>query len=116
MGAYIQPRRQRTGFASGRYAIAICDGCGFKRPYLELQPSPVTGLRYCDECGVDAADRLLPAILSGRIALRYPSPDVVLDVPGGGGGGGDSGGAVFLFEDGGAMSYEDGGAILYEGA
>ena len=41
-------------FASGKYAIAICDRCGFEYPYNELRfeisDQKRTGFRVCYEC------------------------------------------------------------------
>ncbi len=36
-------------FASGKYAIAICDRCGFQYKYLTLKKE-WTGFRVCPEC------------------------------------------------------------------
>ncbi len=72
-------------FASGKYAIAICDRCGFEYPYTELRfeisDQRRTGFRVCQEC----LDEDQPQLQLGRYpindpqALRYPRPDTSLD-------------------------------------
>lgn len=65
-------------FASGELALAICDRCKRKRPYLALGPDgDKPGLRVCQDDGCsDVKDPWrLPAIQPEPITLRYPRPD-----------------------------------------
>lgn len=60
--------------ASGKYAVAICDRCGFQYPYLDLKKE-WTGFRVCDECYEPKHPQLEPKRDVGdRIALREPRP------------------------------------------
>ena len=60
--------------ASGKYAVAICDRCGFQYPYLDLKKE-WTGFRVCVECYEPKHPQLEPKRDVGdRIALREPRP------------------------------------------
>jgi len=62
-------------FASGKYALAICDRCGFQYPYLDLKKE-WTGFKTCPECYEPKHPQLEPKRNVGdRIALREPRPD-----------------------------------------
>lgn len=65
-----------TGLAS--LAIAVCDRCKMKRPFVDLRSdgnSP--GLRVCGQGCWDTLDPYrLPARKTERINLRFPRPDV----------------------------------------
>lgn len=67
-----------TGLTS--LAIAVCDRCKIKKPYLNLRPdgnSP--GLRVCGDGCFDTKDPYrLPARQTERINLRFARPDVVI--------------------------------------
>ncbi len=72
-------------FATGKLAWAICDRCGLRCRYLELNDDVVnqrkTGLRVCPAC-VDQDNPQLWVSRSLRaegIALRNPRPDTGLD-------------------------------------
>lgn len=67
-----------SAFAKGTYAVAICDGCGFKVPYLARTREEETCLLKCDRCGVDEPVPEPRTIVDGR-ALRDPRPDSELD-------------------------------------
>ena len=69
------------GYAS--IAIAVCDRCKMKRPFSHLFPDiNFPGLRVCDEGCMDEKDPYrLPARKTERINLRFPRPDLALDVP-----------------------------------
>ena len=72
-------------FASGKYAIAICDRCGFEYPYNELRfeisDQKRTGFRVCYEC----LDQDQPQLQLGEYpvnvpqALRDARPDTSLE-------------------------------------
>ncbi len=69
-------------FASGKYALAICDRCGFQYPYVALRKE-WTGFKTCPECYEPKHPQLEPKRNVGdRIALREPRPDRIepLDV------------------------------------
>lgn len=68
-----------TGLAS--LAIAICDRCRMKRPFVSLGSDPnFAGLRVCDQGCADERDPYrLPARKTERINLRFPRPDVPLN-------------------------------------
>jgi hypothetical protein len=59
-------------------AIAVCDRCKMKRPYVDLGPDPnFPGLRVCGYGCKDQFDPYrLPARKTERINLRFPRPDV----------------------------------------
>jgi len=65
-----------TGLTS--LAIAVCDRCKMKKPYVDLRPdgnSP--GLRVCGDGCCDTLDPYrLPARKTERINLRFARPDV----------------------------------------
>ena len=65
-----------TGLTS--LAIAVCDRCKMKKPYVNLRPdgnSP--GLRVCGDGCWDTLDPYrLPARKTERINLRFARPDV----------------------------------------
>lgn len=70
-----------TSFASGRWALAICDNCGKSLKYLGLRKNILaqrpTGLLVCEECN----DKDNPQLMLGRfkiddpISLRDGRPD-----------------------------------------
>lgn len=67
------------GLSDGRAAIAICDRCNFKMPYIALRAdgnSP--GLRVCEECRDPFDPWRLPPIPPDNFTLKYPRPDVSL--------------------------------------
>ena len=74
-----------SAFASGKYAIAICDRCGFQYPYnqlrFEISDQKRTGCRVCPEC----LDEEQPQLQLGQYpvndpqALRNPRPDLSQD-------------------------------------
>lgn len=59
-------------------AIAICDRCKMKRPYVVMQADiNFPGLRVCNQGCADKKDPYrLPARQTERINLRFPRPDV----------------------------------------
>jgi len=68
-----------TGYSS--LAIAICDRCKRKKPYVSLSPdrnSP--GLRVCDECNDVFDPWRLPAPPVENISLTYPRPDTPIEI------------------------------------
>ena len=76
-----------TGMTS--IAIAVCDRCKMKKPYVDLRPdgnSP--GLRVCGDGCWDTLDPYrLAARKTERINLRFARPDSNLD--------GDTGGSPY---------------------
>ena len=74
-----------SAFASGKYAIAICDRCGFQYPYnqlrFEISDQKRTGFRVCPEC----LDEDQPQLQLGQYpvndpqALRNARTDTSLD-------------------------------------
>lgn len=46
-------------YARGKYALAICDRCGFRYPYLSLQKE-WTGMKVCSDCYEDKHPQLDP--------------------------------------------------------
>lgn len=46
-------------FATGKFALAICDRCGYEYGYLELREE-WNGLRVCPECFEDKHPQLDP--------------------------------------------------------
>ena len=76
-----------TGMTS--LAIAVCDRCKMKKPYVDLRPdgnSP--GLRVCGDGCWDTLDPYrLAARKTERINLRFARPDSPLD--------GDTGGLPY---------------------
>lgn len=67
-----------TEYATGKNAIAICDGCGFKVPYLSLRREKETQLLKCEACGCDEP-RPLDRTHADARALREPRPEIVLE-------------------------------------
>ena len=63
-------------------AIAICDRCKMKRPYVDLSSDTnFPGLQVCSEGCKDELDPYrLPARQTERINLRFPRPDVSVAV------------------------------------
>jgi hypothetical protein len=64
-----------TGLSS--VAIAVCDRCKMKRPFVSMMADPnFPGLRVCDQGCKDELDPYrLPARKTERINLRFPRPD-----------------------------------------
>ena len=63
-------------YASGKHSIAICDRCGFRYKYTQLQKE-WTGFRVCSECFEPNHPQLEPVRhLADPEALRHPRPDI----------------------------------------
>lgn len=67
-------------FATGKNAVAICDRCGWKRPWTALRTEPGTGWKVCSECNdgqfsLVAHPQNYPANVQDAIALRWARPD-----------------------------------------
>jgi len=60
-------------YASGKYAKAQCDRCGFVYDYQTLQ-SEWNGLRVCEECFESKQPQLTPVILKDAETLFEPRP------------------------------------------
>tara|TARA_R110000803_G_scaffold177722_1_gene240073 strand:+ start:285 stop:626 length:342 start_codon:yes stop_codon:yes gene_type:complete len=61
-------------FASGKYALAICDRCGFQYKYTSLKKE-WTGFRVCSECFEVKHPQLEPiSHIADAEALQYPRP------------------------------------------
>lgn len=68
-------------YATGKVAIAICDRCKFKFPYLALRPDgDKPGLRVCKDCWDTKDPYRLPPRKADAFTLRYPRPDVSIAV------------------------------------
>ena len=62
-------------------AVAICDRCSRKFPYVDLTPDPnVPGMRVCKDDLDDFDPWRLPALQTENIALRFPRPDQYLGI------------------------------------
>lgn len=63
-------------------AIAVCDRCKMKRPYVDLSSDTnFPGLQVCSQGCKDELDPYrLPARQTERINLRFPRPDVSVAV------------------------------------
>mgnify|MGYP003651311880 FL=1 len=72
-------------FASGKYALAICDRCGFQYKYTSLKKE-WTGFRVCNECFEVKNPQLEPVNhVADAQALQNPRPAVnAADVAGAG--------------------------------
>lgn len=63
-------------FASGKYALAICDRCGFRYKYTEIREE-WNGSRVCPECFETKHPQLeSPKVRADAEALRNARPDV----------------------------------------
>jgi hypothetical protein len=69
---------ETLGLAS--VAIAVCDRCKMKKPFVALGKDPnFEGLRVCQDGCADQRDPYrLPARQTERINLRFPRPDLPL--------------------------------------
>ena len=62
-------------FATGQYALALCDRCGQQYDYIELRQE-WNGLRVCPECFEEKHPQLEPhPVPFEPEALRDPRPD-----------------------------------------
>lgn len=72
-------------YASGKYARAICDQCGFEFKYTQLKAitsdGRATGLRVCPECWEEShpQEDLGKYPITDPQALRYARPDPSLE-------------------------------------
>ena len=72
-------------YASGKYAVAICDRCGFRYQYTQLKKE-WTGFRVCSECYEPKHPQLEPPRhLADPEALRHPRPSLPASVVAGSG-------------------------------
>ncbi len=60
-------------YASGRYALGICDRCGLRTRLLNLVREAETGLMVHPSCEDDPIPRARP--LAPAVVLRNPRPD-----------------------------------------
>jgi hypothetical protein len=79
-------------YASGKYALGICDRCGIRCRYIDMRPQPVNGLltemRVCPECldldtSQPAVRARITALLGAEgVSLRYPRPEPpLIEIP-----------------------------------
>ena len=69
-----------AGYASGKFAIALCDQCGFQFRLLELIKD-WQGFKVCDECYEPKHPQLEPKRgLTEAQALNQPRPEAPLFV------------------------------------
>lgn len=72
-------------FASGKYAVAICDRCGLRFKYNRLRPltsdGRPTGLRVCSDCweADHPQEDLGKRPINDPQALRHARPDPSLE-------------------------------------
>lgn len=73
-----------TSYASGKYAWSICDTCGFRYPYLEMQKTSYDAV-VCPDCYDGSYDlknhpqNKSPPIVPDPMVLKDPRPDTNLD-------------------------------------
>ena len=68
-------------FASGKYALAICDRCGFQVKYSAMREE-WNGSRVCPECFETKHPQLEPPrVRADAEALRDARPDVAETAP-----------------------------------
>ena len=76
--------RQRQGpdkgYASGKWAVAMCDRCGWKKPWKSLSTEPGTNWKVCSDCNdygysLVAHPQNYSADVKDAIALRWARPD-----------------------------------------
>jgi len=61
-------------FASGKYALALCDRCGFEYKYLQIREE-WNGSRVCPECYESKHPQLEPPFAKADAeALRHARP------------------------------------------
>ena len=61
-------------YAAGKYAIAICDRCGFEKKYSKLI-NEWTGFMVCSECYEPKSPQLMmPRSVADPEALKNPRP------------------------------------------
>ena len=72
-------------YTRGKYALAICDICGFECPYLELAPvirdSHDSGVKACKDC-MDPDHpqyKVDELVINDKISLSDPKPDTYDD-------------------------------------
>jgi len=68
------------GYATGKWAVAMCDRCGWKKPWKALQTEPGTNWKVCSDCNdygysLVAHPQNYPADVKDAIALRWARPD-----------------------------------------
>jgi hypothetical protein len=61
-------------YASGKYALGICDRCGFQCDYLDMRKE-WNGLKVCQECFEFKQDQLTPVIPRDVESLFEPRPN-----------------------------------------
>jgi len=62
-------------------AVAICDRCSRKFPYVDLMPDPnFPGMRVCKDDLDNFDPWRLPALQTENIALRFPRPDQYIGI------------------------------------
>ena len=66
-------------YAAGKYAIAICDRCGFEKKYSQLIKE-WTGFMVCSECYEPKSPQLIPSRhIADPEALKNPRPQTGLE-------------------------------------
>lgn len=67
------------GFSNGQIAIAVCDRCNLKMPYMALRADGDNpGLRVCARCRDEKDPYKLPSRKLENYLLRFPRPDSTL--------------------------------------
>ena len=64
-------------YAMGKYALGICDRCGFQCDYLDMKKE-WNGLKVCQESNEPKQPQLTPAIPRDVESLFEPRPEIPL--------------------------------------
>lgn len=73
-------------FASGKYSWSLCDRCGFRFRYLQIQSEMGTRWRVCSVCNdgqynlVTHPQNKPPPVFPDPQGIRFPRPDVNLAI------------------------------------
>ena len=69
----------QSRYADGLHAVAMCDRCGVKKPYLELRLEPWTKWRVCKRCIDPYPPQIKPKLLKDTYRVPNPRPDKDVD-------------------------------------
>jgi hypothetical protein len=75
-----QRGRSDSSYATGKWAVAMCDRCGWKKPWRTLMTEPGTNWKVCSDCNdygysVVAHPQNYSADVKDAIALRWARAD-----------------------------------------
>jgi len=74
-----QDTQLHNRYADGLYAVAMCDRCGVKKPYLELRLEEWTRWRVCKSCIDPYPLQIKPKLLKDTYRVKDPRPDKDID-------------------------------------